>query len=114
MRLWMGSELTLSQGLLWAMAAWIVIPALGRIPDVLLNSQGEVWFQVRIALVYSALAFALKLTLAKPLGVAGILVSTGIAYGLTLLPAYVWWTIRWLRNCQSAAAGGPAMQREKL
>ncbi len=103
--LWLGGGLTISQGVLWAMAAWIVVPALGRIPDVLLNALGVVWFQVGVALIYSILAFVLKINLAPSLGVAGILVSTGIAYGLTHLPAYVWWVARWMRKCRDATIG---------
>lgn len=98
LNLWLGSELTFDQGVFWAMAAWIVVPALGRIPDVLLNALGVVWFQVRVAVVYCALAFALKLTLAPRLGIAGILLATGISYGSTHLPAYLWWVWRWMRR----------------
>jgi O-antigen/teichoic acid export membrane protein len=97
-QLWLGGGLTVGQGVLWAMAAWIVVPALGRVPDVLLNALGVVWFQVAVALVYSALAFALKLALAPRLGVGGILMATGIAYGCTHLPAYLWWVWRWMRR----------------
>ena len=95
--LWLGPGLTLAPLVLWGMAVWIVIPALGRIPDVLLNGLGVVWFQVRVAVVYSGLAFALKLALAPSLGIAGILAATGISYGCTHLPMYVWWVWRWRR-----------------
>jgi O-antigen/teichoic acid export membrane protein len=96
--LWLGTRLYLGPPVLWAMAVWIVIPALGRVPDVLLNALGVVWFQVAVAIVYSALAFTLKLTLALHFGIAGILVATGISYGLTHLPAYLWWVRRWVRR----------------
>ena len=91
--LWLGRGFSLGQDVLWGMAIWIVVPALGRIPDVLLNGLGIVWFQVRVALVYSGLAFALKLALAPRLGIAGILVATGISYGCTHLPMYLWWGV---------------------
>lgn len=98
LQLWLHGGLMLDQQVLWAMAVWIIVPALGRIPDVLLNALGVVWFQVAVAIVYSALTFALKLALAPRLGIAGILLATGIGYGLTHLPAYVWWLRRWLRQ----------------
>jgi O-antigen/teichoic acid export membrane protein len=98
MELWLGGGLAVDQGVFWAMAAWIVVPALGRIPDVLLNALGVVWFQVGVALVYAAFAFVLKLTLAPRLGIAGILLATGISYGCTHLPAYLWWVWRWMRG----------------
>ena len=96
--LWLHSGPTLDQNVLWSMAVWIIVPALGRIPDVLLNALGVVWFQVAVAVVYSTLAFLLKLALAPNFGIAGILMATGIGYGLTHLPAYVWWVWRWLRR----------------
>lgn len=98
LHLWMGGGLDVEPIVLWAMAIWIVVPALGRIPDVLLNALGVVWFQVGVAVVYSALAFGLKLTLAGKWGVAGILAATGISYGLTHLPAYWWWVRRWIER----------------
>ena len=57
-----------------------------------------VWFQVGVAVVYSGLAFALKFTLAPQFGIAGILAATGISYGLTHLPLYIWWVRRWLQR----------------
>jgi len=98
LQLWLGGNLNIDQGVFWAMAAWIVVPALGRIPDVLLNALGVVWFQVGVAVVYSALAFGLKLALTPHLGIAGILLATSISYGCTHLPAYVWWVRRWMRR----------------
>ena len=47
--LWLGPGFTLAPAVLWGMAIWIVVPALGRIPDVLLEWLGVVWFQVRVA-----------------------------------------------------------------
>jgi O-antigen/teichoic acid export membrane protein len=97
LEVWLHGGLTLSPPVLWAMAAWIGVLAVGRVPDVLLNAVGVVWFQVAVALVFSVLAFSLKFVLAPDLGIAGILVATAVAYGLTHLPAYVWWVRRWLR-----------------
>jgi len=95
---WMGGGLDVAPPILWAMAIWIVVPALGRIPDVVLNALGVIWFQVAVALVYSVLAFSLKVTFAKFWGVAGILAATGLSYGLTHLPAYWWWVGKWMRK----------------
>ena len=94
----------LGQDVPWAMAAWVAMLSLGRIVDVLLNGLGAVWFQARVAIIYSALAFLLKFLLAPHFGVAGILASTVIAYGLTYAPAYIWWLTRWLRDANPRAA----------
>ena len=102
--LWMGGGMKLGQDVLWAMSAWIAMLSLGRIVDVLLNGLGAVWFQARVAIAYSALAFFLKFQLAPHFGVAGILASTAIAYGLTYAPAYIWWLTRWLRDANPRAA----------
>jgi O-antigen/teichoic acid export membrane protein len=102
--LWMGGGLKLGRDVLWAMSAWIAMLSLGRIVDVLLNGLGAVWFQARVAIAYSALAFLLKFYLAPDFGVAGILTSTAIAYGLTYAPAYIWWLTRWLRDANPRAA----------
>ncbi len=102
--LWMGGAMKLGQDVLWAMSAWIAMLSLGRIVDVLLNGLGAVWFQARVAIAYSVLAFLLKFQLAPYFGVAGILASTAIAYGLTYAPAYIWWLTRWLRDANLRAA----------
>lgn len=94
---WLGGALTVGTDILWAIGIWIIVPALGRVPDVLLNALGVVWFQVKVAVVYGALAFGLKIWLAQSWGVAGILAATGVAYALTHLPAYLWWIYRWMR-----------------
>ncbi len=102
--LWMGGGMNLGQDVLWAMAAWIAMLSLGRIVDVLLNGLGAVWFQARVAIAYSGLAFLLKFLLAPDFGVAGILASTAMAYGLTYAPAYIWWLRRWLRDANLRTA----------
>jgi O-antigen/teichoic acid export membrane protein len=96
--IWLGGKVTLEPEIFWAMAVWIVIPALGRVPDVLLNALGIVWFQVKVAVVFGLLAFALKLLFASAYGAPGILAATGVAYGCTHLPAYLWWVRRWARE----------------
>lgn len=100
--LWLGGKVVIGPEILWAMGIWIIFPALGRIPDILLNALGVVWFQVKVAVVYGILAFIFKLWLSHIWGVAGILASTGIAYALTHLPAYLWWVWRWMRHVEAS------------
>lgn len=96
--IWLSGKVTLGHDVLWAIAIWIVIPTLGRIPDVLLNALGIVWFQVYVAIVFGLLAFGMKFVFASAFGAPGILAATGIAYGCTHLPAYLWWIARWMRR----------------
>jgi O-antigen/teichoic acid export membrane protein len=100
--IWLGGQILVAPEILWAIGIWIVIPAMGRIPDLLLNALGVVWFQVKVALVFGALAFAMKVGLANGWGVSGIVAAGGIAYLFTHLPAYLWWVARWIRNSKSA------------
>jgi O-antigen/teichoic acid export membrane protein len=95
---WLGGKLIVGDEILWAMAIWITFPALGRLPVVLLNALGVVWFQVKVAIIFGFLAFALKLGLGNLYGVKGILAASGLAYGLTHLPAYAWWLRDWMRG----------------
>lgn len=98
---WLSGTLTVGNEVLWAIGIWIIFPALGRVPDVLLNALGVVWFQVKVAVIYGVLAFGLKVWLAQTWGVSGILAATGIAYAFTHLPAYLWWVFRWMRPLKS-------------
>lgn len=95
---WLGGKIVIGPEILWAMAIWIIVPAFGRIADILLNALGIVWFQVKVAIVYGILAFGLKISLANAWGAPGILAATGIAYGLTHLPANLWWVTKWIRQ----------------
>lgn len=101
LEIWLGESLKFNSEMLWAMAAWIAVPALGRIPDLLLNALEVIWFQVLVALIYSCIAFILKLHLASSFGIAGIMMATGIAYSITHLPAYFGWIINWIRRTTS-------------
>ena len=95
--LWMGGEMRIGQGVFWAMSAWALVLCLGRVIDVLMNGLGAVWFQAAAMAAFGALAFGLKLTVAPDYGVAGLLGATAVAYAATVVPAYLWWTARWLR-----------------
>lgn len=101
-QIWLGGKIFIGPDLLWAIVIWIVIPSLGRIPDVLLNALGVVWFQVKVAVVFGVLALTFKLVVAGSWGVPGILAVTGIAYLFTHLPAYLWWVFKWMRDPKSS------------
>ena len=94
--IWLGGAMDLPQTIFWAMAAAIIVPALGRIPELLLNALGVVWFQVWVGLLNAALTLGLKLILAPRYGINGILLAGAISYGLTILPFYQNWMRRWL------------------
>jgi O-antigen/teichoic acid export membrane protein len=103
LELWMGGGMKISQSVLLAMSAWILMLSMGRIGDVVLSALGAVWFQARAAVAYGALAFVLKFCLGPSLGVAGILFATALAYGFTYAPAYLWWVTRWVRAARPAS-----------
>jgi O-antigen/teichoic acid export membrane protein len=102
-RAWLGPALPLDRTILAALACWVFVLSIGRIPDLLLNSLGKAWIQVHVSLVFSVVAFGLKLILAPALGVAGIVYATAIAYALTHVPAYLWWMRRWTAPPEGSA-----------
>jgi len=96
--LWMGGGVQLGQAAFWVMAIWIALFSLGRIVDVLLNGLGKVWFQAKVAIAYSVLAFGLKFVFVGPFGVAGLLGATSFAWLVVTMPAFLWWLARWLKG----------------
>jgi O-antigen/teichoic acid export membrane protein len=100
--LWLGPDATLSAGILWANAAWLVLQANGIVAAMFLNGAGVVRFQVVSALCFGLLAFGLKLLLVSPLGTSGIVWATDVAYVATVLPFYLWFMRRWLARADWA------------
>ena len=100
--LWLGPEATLSAGILWANAAWLVLQANGIVLAMFMNGAGVVRFQIVSALCFGLLAFGLKLLLASPFGAAGIVWATVVAYVATVLPFYLWFIRRWLARADWA------------
>jgi O-antigen/teichoic acid export membrane protein len=100
--LWLGPDATLSAGILWANAAWLVLQANGIVGAMFLNGAGVVRFQIVQALCFGVLAFGLKLLLASRFGPAGIVWATDIAYVATVLPFYLWFIRRWLARADWA------------
>jgi O-antigen/teichoic acid export membrane protein len=92
---WLHTNLGISKGLLWAIAAWVVAQALIRIPILLLNGLSVLHYQIAMVSVAAALALALKFALAPYFGVAGILWGTSTAIFLIVIPASVWRIWRW-------------------
>jgi O-antigen/teichoic acid export membrane protein len=100
--LWLGPDIHLSHGLLWANATWLVLQAAGIVGAMFLNGANVVRFQVVQALCFGVLAFGLKLLLASPFGTAGIVWATAAAYIATVLPFYLWFIRRWLARADWA------------
>ena len=95
LRLWLHTDLGIGVGLLWAIAAWVLAQALLRVPNLLLNGLSILRYQIAVFSIATALAFALKFTLAPYLGVSGILWSTTAVIFLIVVPASVWRIFRW-------------------
>jgi O-antigen/teichoic acid export membrane protein len=95
LRLWLHADLGIGTSLLWALAAWIVIQSLIRVPLLLLNGLSLVRFQIVMSLIATSIAFGLKFVLARYLGVGGILWATTFAILLIGIPASIWRIYRW-------------------
>lgn len=89
-RWWLHTDLAIGSGLLWAMAAWLVVYALNRVPGLLLNALAITTFQVVLYSVATAVAIALKVVLAPRFDTAGILLATAITGTLIVAPALFW------------------------
>jgi O-antigen/teichoic acid export membrane protein len=101
LRWWLRTNLGITRGLLWAIAAWVVAQAMFRVPNLLLNGLSILRYQIAIFSAATALAWVLKFVLAPRLGVAGILWGTTMVLFLIVIPASLWRIGRW------AATSGP-------
>ncbi len=104
LRWWLRADLGIGRDLLWAMAAWIVVQSLVRVPNLLLNATRVVGFQVYVCLIATAIAIALKVILAPRFGVSGILWATAATLAAIVLPAMAWRAGRWMRSRRLQAA----------
>lgn len=98
LRLWLRTNLGIGKGLLWAMSAWIVAQALGRVPALLLNGLSIIRFQVVVFSVGTLLAFGLKFALVPYFGVSGILWATTATVLLIVVPGAIWRIWRWANH----------------
>lgn len=95
LRLWLHDDLGIGRGLLAAIAAWILVQAMIRVPHILLNGLLLVRFQTVVLAIALVAAFALKFALAGRLGAAGILWGTTLSVLVIALPALLWRVRRW-------------------
>lgn len=86
---WLHQDLRLGQGLLWAMAGWIVAMSLTNVPASLLNAALRLKPQFLILAVAAVLGFVLKFFAAKSFGVTGILLVSPLLWFVLVVPAYV-------------------------
>ncbi len=98
LRLWLHTNLGISEGLLWAISAWVLANAIFRVPGHLLNGLAILRFQIVAAALATSLALGLKFVLAPYFGVSGILWATTIAVFLIIIPASIWRILRWAEN----------------
>ncbi len=95
LRLWLHTNLGISEGVLWAISAWIIVMALFRVPGLLLNGLAILRYQIVIAAIFTSVALGLKFVLAPRFGVSGILWSTTSVVFLFALPACMWRIWHW-------------------
>jgi O-antigen/teichoic acid export membrane protein len=87
LRIWVGSEVTASLGLLLALGMWTVLAALGMAAAMYLNAANLMRIQVLCATFTVPASIALKIVFARRWGVAAVPWAMVIAYAtLTLLP----------------------------
>ncbi len=95
LRLWLHTDIGIGKTLPWAIAAWVLMESLIRVPCMLLYGLSLVRFQTIVFAAATSVALALKFALAPVFGVAGILWGTSITALLIIFPASVWRIYRW-------------------
>jgi O-antigen/teichoic acid export membrane protein len=90
LRGWLRADLGIGADVLWAMAAWILMQALVRVPGLFLNALSVIRFQIFATTAATLAAIGLKLLWAPGFGVAGILWGGTAANLLFVCPAIVW------------------------
>lgn len=86
LRLWLGTDVGISQGFLWVMALWIVTQSVMRVQILLLNALRVVRLQIIVFGIATAMALALKVVLALIYGPMGILLATAVALPSVVIP----------------------------
>jgi O-antigen/teichoic acid export membrane protein len=93
LRLWLGHDIPVSLLLIGGMAIWKLLDAFGQSTAALLNGLGTLRPQLIVAVLMCICATLLKFLLAPHLGIAAIVWSTVIGYGLfAAIP--LWFIVR--------------------
>ena len=104
--LWVGSAFVPSTALLWALAAWTLLEAVGTVSGAFLNAAGVLGKQLICALLMAALAFTMKWVLVDVLGAWGAVLATLVAYASISVPMQVFLIRRLLRESEVSHAAG--------
>jgi O-antigen/teichoic acid export membrane protein len=100
-RMWVGASVSVPNQLLLALAIWKVLEAAGYSVSMFLNGAGSLRIQAISGLLTAASAIALKVYLAKMMGVSGVVwasVMSFAVFGVPLIGAAVHKTLRSLRE----------------
>jgi len=106
LRLWLHGALDISRGLLIAISAWIIVQALIRVPNLLLNGLLLIRFQTAVFAIATTLALALKFVLAGRFGVSGILWATTVGVAGIAVPASLWRIRLWEHHAEAEMGHG--------
>ncbi|MBS1804657.1 MAG: hypothetical protein JST28_14940 [Acidobacteria bacterium] len=98
LRLWMQADLGIGRGLLIAIAFWVLVQALIRVPHLLMNGLLMVKYQTVAFTLALPMAFVLKFALARELGTVGILWGTSLSLLIIFFPAAAWRIRQWAKH----------------
>jgi O-antigen/teichoic acid export membrane protein len=107
MQLWLGEPHGPPLLLTGLLAAWAVVEALGTVVASLLNGANLIRAQVLIAVTMGVASFAGKWLLVHPVGSAGVVLATLVAYACISIPAQVLLLVRLLRRTAPGAPHRP-------
>jgi O-antigen/teichoic acid export membrane protein len=99
---WLHTATPPGYGLLWALATWTILEALGTVCGMFLNGANAIRIQVVFALAMASLAFGGKWLLTPVVGPTGAVLATIAAYLLISVPGQIY-IIRRLVSVQNQA-----------
>ena len=91
LRWWVGEAVQASLALLLGLATWTLLATIGNAISMLLNAANVIRFQLVVSIAMAVTAITLKIVLALPFGIEGIVWGTVLAYGLVSLGPALWY-----------------------
>jgi O-antigen/teichoic acid export membrane protein len=111
LHLWVGDVVQPTWLLISGLAIWTVMGALGNTLSMLLNGLRIVGFQVVVSLTMASANLALSISLARRIGVPGVIWGTVISYSVFVVVPYAVYIPILIRRLQGAALVGPEIAR---
>jgi O-antigen/teichoic acid export membrane protein len=108
LHLWIGPKFSPGMFLFAGMAAWAFLTSVAGPLFMILNGANAIRVQVLMFGLFCPVAIALKIFLARRLGIAGVVWASVLPYALIVMPMVVWKAKQVLRRADQLAQKTPA------